>query len=250
VASELPKVKKVGSPGRGPVYALIAVVALLLLVVVVLLFGGGLFDEEPTTDLERDYQQLTQALREDPENPALLMTLAEVEFLMGKQADALDRAGQAAEIATETAGIPMRYAQLLVQVERYDEALTWIDREIELLDEQKSAEAKFVKAQVLWALGEQDEAIELLGRALEIGYMAADMRIIYANWLAEVGRTEEAIEQYREALRFLPGDERAIRGSRRSARPTMSRTPSKTRTALHRQKTPSNRTRRQEAIRT
>lgn len=212
MASQLPRVTRVGASGRGPVYALLALVTLLLVAVIVLLLGGDLFDQEPRTDLDRDYQQLTQALADNPDNPAILMTLAEVEFLMGKQGDALDRAAHAAELAPDVSGIPMRYAQLLVQAERYEDALEWIDREIALLDEQKSAEAKFVKAQILWNLGEQDEAIELLGAALEIGYTAADMRIIYGNWLAEAGRADEAIEQYREALRYLPGDERAIQG--------------------------------------
>ncbi len=207
-----PKVKRVKTTTSKAVYVLLGLIVVLLGVVLVMLFGSPLFDTQPRTDLERDYQQLVQGLRDNPDNPAILMTLAEVEYLMGKKADAFDHAARAAEVATSSAGIPMRYSQLLLQEERYDEALEWIDKDIELREEHKSAEPKFIKSQILWATGEREEAIDLLGRALEIGYVAADMRIIYAEWLAEEGRDEEAIEQYRRALRMLPGDERAIKG--------------------------------------
>jgi tetratricopeptide (TPR) repeat protein len=212
VTAGVPKVKRIGRSGSTATYVLLGLVAVLLVVVAVLLFGGPLFDNEPRTDLERDYQQLLDGAKEYPDNPAVLMTLAEVEYLMGKKRDALEHAAKAAELGEEVAGIPLRYAQILLQEGQYEEALVWADLEIELAAEQKSAEPKFVKAQILWAMGEREEAIELLDRALEIGYVAADMRIVYAGWLAEEGRTEDAIEQYREALRFLPGDERAISG--------------------------------------
>lgn len=212
MSAGLPQVKRVRPRANVAVYALLAVISALLVAIAFLVFGGSLFDDTPTTDLERDYQQLVEGLKANPDNPAVLMTLAEVEYLMGKKGDAFDHAARASELSTSSAGIPMRYSVLLLQEGRYDDALVWIDREIELTVDDNAAEPKFVKAQVLWALDQRDEAIDLLGEALEVGYTAADLRILYADWLAQEGRDAEAIEQYQTALQFLPGDERAIAG--------------------------------------
>jgi tetratricopeptide (TPR) repeat protein len=207
----VPKVKRVGGSGRGVVYLLLALITLLLAAVAFMLFGG-FFDDEPRTDLERDYQQLVSALEEYPDNPSILMALAEVEFMMGRKSDAFDHAEQAAQAATSTAGIPMSYARMLAEDGRYEDAIVWVDRELELLEESKSADAKFLKARILWEMEQQDEALELIERALELAYTAGDVRIVYADWLAELGRDDEAIDQYYEALQYLPGDERAIAG--------------------------------------
>ncbi len=192
------------------VYALIGVVLFLIVVIAVLLFSDGFFSNEPKSQAERDYQLLLAGLKENPEDPAVLMTIAEVEMDLGKESEAREHAEKAWEFGSETPGIPFRYAQVMLQLDDLEAAKKGVDKAIELDVQKGNAEPRFLLAQITRAEGDLEGAIVIMGEALEIGYMAADMRILYAEMLEEAGRTDEAIEQYKEALRYLPGDARAI----------------------------------------
>lgn len=210
MATELPKVRRKNSSSSPVIYSLIGVVVVLLSVIAFLLFSGELFDPQPGSDLERDYQLLVDGLASDPENPSVLMTLAEVEFDLGKKTEALDHATKAFEFGNTQAGIPLRYAQLMLRADDFERARAGIDAEIELDTQQANAEPLFLLAQVQRAEGDLESAISTMEQALKLGYMAADMRILYAEMLVEAGRTDDAIAEYRDALRYLPGDERAL----------------------------------------
>jgi predicted Zn-dependent protease len=206
VAKSLPKARRAGQGDHRVVYVLIGIVVVLILVIAGLLLGGDLFEDQPQSMLERDYELLLEGLAENPENPSVLMTLAEVEYELGKTGDAISHAEKAFELGTEAPGIPYRYAQILVQEGELGRAREALVVEIEMDDLGENAEPLFLMAQVEREDGNIEVAIVKMEEGLEIAYFAADMRILYAEMLEEAGRDEDAIAQLQEALRFLSAD--------------------------------------------
>lgn len=208
----LPKVRNVRRDERRAVWILIAVVGVLLAAIGVLLFGGPLFDDSPNTDLERDYTQLLKGMQADPGNPAILMTLAETEYELGKKSDALDHAAKAIEVSDGAAGFPVRYAQLLLLEGDLGKAEEQARAEIKLDTQETFAGPHFILAQILFEQDKVDEAIKEMEAGFVIDYTAADMRIVYAEMLAAAGERDRAVTEFETALRFLPSNQRAIDG--------------------------------------
>jgi len=212
MTSSLPKVRSTRGNERRAVWILVAVVGALLIAIGALVLGGSLFDDAPSTDLERDYAQLVAGLQENPDDPAILMTLAEVEYELGKHAEALERAAKAVEVSNSAAGFPVRYAQLLLLEGKLEQAEEQARADIALDTEEKFAGPHFILGQILFEMDKTDEAIEAMDAGFAIDYTAADMRIVYAEMLAAAGEKDRAIEQFQTALQFLPGEARAIDG--------------------------------------
>lgn len=193
------------------VIALVSTAVVLTVALGYLLATGSIFDDEPRTALERDYRLLQQGLAENPEDPATLMTLAEVEFEMGKTDDAFSHAERALEFSEKQPFFHLRFATLLVRDERLEEAEKALESEIEITGTTKP-EPFFLLAQVLAQTDRLEEAIDTMEQGLVIDPAAADMGVVYAKMLEDAGRTAEAIEAYQKALRFLPDNEDAIAG--------------------------------------
>lgn len=211
MARNLPKAHRRDGRNRVVGYALVAAVVLLVAVIGVLLAGGGLFTDEPSSDAERDYQLLLDGLKKKPNDPSVLMTLAETEYALGKKTDALEHAKRSVAKAGEQPAFRLRYAALLLQDGDKVEARKQAEAEI-ALETPGDPEPFFLLAQIDRAEKKYREAQDNMEKGLAIEPMAADMIILYADILAESGNKEEAITQYKSALRFLPDDERAIRG--------------------------------------
>ncbi|MHB9002741.1 MAG: tetratricopeptide repeat protein [Coriobacteriia bacterium] len=212
MASDLPKVRSTRRPQSVIVWSLAGVVVLLIVAVAYLALGGSLFSTAPQTDIERDYMLLTEALRSKPNDPAVLMTLAENEYELGKTGDALEHAAKAVEVAPDTSGFAVRYAQLLLLEGEFEKAREQAEREIELDTDTNDAGARFILGQILFEAGETEAAIAAMEEGLAMDYTAADVRIVYGEMLAETGDKDRAISQFKTALLFLPGNERAIAG--------------------------------------
>lgn len=212
MSTQLPKVRRVGGTDQRLVQILIAVVGILIVAVAVILFGGPLFDDSPKTADERDIRLLINGLKSHPNDATVLMTLAETEYRLGKKADAMEHAAKAAKAGAKMVGIPRRYAQLLLQQDKLDDARKWAQTEIGLDKAGTNIEARFLLAQILFKKGERKEALAMMKKALDADYMSADMRIVYAKMLAEAGKKKEAVAEYKEAMRFLPNDQRIVDG--------------------------------------
>lgn len=187
------------------VWVLVAVILMLVAAVGYLLLTSDLFSDQPTTDLDRDYQMLLSGLEENPDNPALLMTLAEVEYELGKTADAFAHAERAIELSEGTTGMNIRFAALLVREGRLEEARDAAQAELDVGDG-TNAEPYFLIAQIDLELEEWDGAIENMEKGLALQPVAADMMIVYGRILEGAGRTDDAIVQYKRAYLFLPDD--------------------------------------------
>jgi len=209
VPKALPKAQRAGGETSPVIFALIGMVVILLSVIVFMLVSGSLFSDQPGSIVERDYQLLLDGLVENPENTSVLMTLAETELDLGKDGEAIEHANKAWEFGMDEPGIPRRYAQVMMVVGDLEAARMGVDREIELDLQGNNAEPVFLLAQIQREEGDIEGALATMKKALDISYMAADMRIIYAEMLEDADRVDDAIAEYQQALEFLPGDERA-----------------------------------------
>jgi tetratricopeptide (TPR) repeat protein len=190
-------------------WILTALIVVLLAVVAFLIAGMPLLDEAPRSDVERDYRLLLQAYRDDPTNPEVLMTLAEAEYELGKRSDAIERAEGAVKLAKNQTDYRLRFAALLVRSGDLEEARRMLEAEIELVGSD-NAEPYFLLAQVLNGQGKTEEGLSMMEKALDLQPMAADMRASYAAMLEEAGKKKQAVEQYKSALRYLPGDQTIV----------------------------------------
>lgn len=197
--------------GNGTVvWFLVAAVVVLVVAIGYLLFSSDLFSDEPTTDLERDYEMLLGALDEYPDDPALLMTLAEVEYELGKTDESLDRADQAIVFAEGRPGMHIRYSALLLREGQLDAALLQAEAELGIDNAQPSAEPHFIIAQIKWEQGDLEAALGSMEIALDLQPVAADMMIVYGKILEDAGRTDDAIVVYTDAFRFLPENQELV----------------------------------------
>jgi len=196
-------------------WALVAVISLLAVVIGLLVTSGSLFSTEPTSDLERDYQLLLEGLKANPENSAVLMSLAEVEYDLGKKADAMDHADKAVEVDPDNDAIQVRYSQLLIREERIDDARAVLEKLTEDNDMLGDETVFFLLAQIEREAENYDTAIEHMSRAVELEPVNGDFRVVFGGIYEKADMKDEAIEQYEEALRFLPNNEEAMAGLRR-----------------------------------
>ena len=202
------KARRVAGGPTPLMWALIAVILALAVVIVVFLANSALFNEPTAAELARD--EVLAALADKPGDPGLLMMLAEIEYNLGRTNEALDYAAQAAANAGETLTIHQRYAILLMQEERLDEAKTELEAELAL--DERASESFFMLGQVERELGNIDASLAAFESALSIDPFNGDFRVLYADALALAGRTMEAVAAYESALQVLPDDERAIQG--------------------------------------
>lgn len=214
MSNTLPKARRVGERPNRLMYILVGVIIALIIAVAVLLTTNVLASLEPRTDAERDYQILLDALKENPESPEVLLTLAEAEFELGAEEQAFEHADKAIEFGKDTPGLRMRYASLLVRAGEEKQARKLVVDEI-ALGTVGDAEPYFLLAQIDRSLGDDESALENMEKGLTIAPTAADMRIVHAEILAANGKKDEAIAEFQQALRFLPGDERAQEGLKR-----------------------------------
>lgn len=213
MAGNLPKARRVGGPDRTAVIVLAVAAVVLIGALGYLVLSGPLFSDEPASDAERDYQLLVAGLKKNPKDPATLMSLAEVEYELGKKPDAMGHAEKAVKIAKDEPFYRYRYATLLVREDRLKEAESALTAEIGLA--QSEAEPFFLLGQIQAKQKRYDEAKESLKQALAVNPNAADVRVIYAGVLEDAGDTAEAKTQYLIALKFIPDDQRAIEGLKR-----------------------------------
>jgi tetratricopeptide (TPR) repeat protein len=220
----LPKVKRVDKRTSTLTWVVLGAFIVVLAVFIGLLLNGTIFSSQPKSDAERDYEVLLQGLKQKPNDPVLLMTVAEIEYELGRKGDAWAHADKALKKGAGTAGLQLRYAALKIKDDKIDDALKAVQREI-VIDE-KSAEALFLLSQLLAEKKDYDGAIKAMDKALVMQPQAADMRIVYGEILEKADKKKRAIAQYKEALKYLPNSPQAVEGLKRLGAEVPTSTPS------------------------
>ena len=124
---------------------------------------------------------------------------------LGKLAEACASFSRAAELKPDWSEMHARRGALLGVMGKIDEAIVALRRGVELEPQAPDVAGTLANLGSMLAMnGELDEAVVVLRRAIEKEPGAAQVHHNLANALRELGRVEEAVEEFREALRLKP----------------------------------------------
>ncbi len=102
--------------------------------------------------------------------------------------------------------------------QEYDQARSYFEQVVQL--EPDNVWATYRLAWCYHETGDMVSAVETLSRAMQLhGEQPWEMALELGEWYVEMGRTEEALAAYRQALAWNPGDERIQRRIERLTQP-------------------------------
>ena len=143
---------------------------------------------------------LRNHLKQNPFNVAAMRMLAELAGRIARYPDAEKLLRRALELAPTFTAARSNLAMLLYRTSRLHEALA----ELALVAADDGGEASDLRAAVLGRLGEFDEALQLYELILQQHPTQAGLWLSYGHVLKTVGRLEEGIAAYRQAIALAP----------------------------------------------
>ena len=169
--------------------------------------------------LDRETQHLERMIRENPENPALRVAIAQRYFVQGMLDLAIQQAQEALKLdsASEEALILLGKAYTLKG--EIEQAITHYTKVVELNQDNEFAginrrleTAYYELGELYLQRGDLARAQEAFASALAIDRTDADARYGLGLAYQRAGEHAKAVEQFREATRFVPNFTEAYQG--------------------------------------
>jgi len=186
----------------------------LLLVVLVSFAAYYLSDRYVHSEkapVELDVEYLEGAVREQPQDPLLRITLAESYLRAGSYVEALEQADQVLGLYPDNVSALLIAGICQVRLDRPEAALEPLLRFVELRKRGSMARsdtalqaAYYYLGECYIRLGQPAEAIPLLEEALLINSVDADALYQLGLALDATGQPEPAVQTYRQAVRLVP----------------------------------------------
>jgi tetratricopeptide (TPR) repeat protein len=173
-------------------------------------------DQSP---LELGVERLEQAIRDDPQDPEARVALAEFYLGQALYQDALDQTVQVLSLYPENEGALLVSGIAYIRLDQPEAALDPLEQFVATREEGEMARTDTRLEMAYYFLGESymklerpAEAIPVLDKALVINRTDADAR--YQLGLAHQAndQPQAALEQYHEAVRFVPNFTEAYSG--------------------------------------
>lgn len=195
----------------------IVIYAGIALVLATIGFGSYYYKDRytsPGNDIapsEQSIMELEEAIKNDPQNPDLRLSLAEAYLTSGNYESAILHAQEVIKTAPEkdTALFVLGVAHASLQ--QYDQAIAPLVKFAELREQTEMANMDQLLETALYFLGESylqagkpQDAISPLLRALEINHTDADAMYKVATAYAQTNQHSEAIVYYEKAILFVP----------------------------------------------
>jgi arylsulfatase A-like enzyme/Flp pilus assembly protein TadD len=153
---------------------------------------------------------LAEVLKEQPDNPVALMTLANAHFAMGHFADAALAYHRHAELVPNNA---LSHYWIAVCALRLNELnLARDETEAALILDPKLADARALRGAMLSAAGQYDEAVRELRAAVEADPRKPAVHVSLARAYAASNHPLEAQAEYEAALSLTPEDPGSLIG--------------------------------------
>ena len=182
-----------------------------LIIIVGGLLGWSLLQPPPVprTSAERDLARFEELIREKPRDPAAQAGMGAAFLRVGSYERAIEHLNIAVKLEPDP-----RYRVALVEayVGQGDTKAA-----INTVRTAQKANPRFervwyAEAKIYYDRGEYAKAIGPFHRSLELEPGASDVRYLLGFSQEKLGKHKAAIEQYREALRFMPDYEEALAG--------------------------------------
>ncbi len=171
-------------------------------------YVGRLGDQSP---LEQEIDRLEAAIRDDPQNPALRLSLAEFYLAQGLNQDAVTQAGQILAQTPDSEGALLIQGMAFFRLEQPQAALDPLEKFIAIRRSQPLAHTDTALEAACYYLGvsylqlERPKlAIPLLEDALLINRADADAMYQLGLAYAADNQPQQALEQYHKATRLVP----------------------------------------------
>ncbi len=203
----------------------IVILAGVVLVLLVASFGGYYYFDrykytgEDLSPIGKSIDELEQAIRTDPQNPSLRAALAE-SYLLNKQYDkAVEQAGQvlAAEPENDRALLTLGISSYFLNdpaaaLEPLNSFIAIHEKATTANVDSSLETALYYQADCYLQLGQPQEAIVALNRALEINKTDSDAMYKLGRAYGQTGEHEKAITAYERAVLFVPNFSEAYQG--------------------------------------
>lgn len=185
-----------------------AVAVLVLIVAILGMVGVLVYDivtseETPFTVSDRDILLYSDEVAKNPEDAEARISLARALLAAEDHEAALEQADRALGIKARHPGALYARGMALRLMGRYEEAVADFDEVLELIPDE--AEALLQKGLALEARGDLTGAVAAVERSVEQRSTASDVRVQLGRLYEKQGAKDRAIEQYKAALRFVPG---------------------------------------------
>jgi tetratricopeptide (TPR) repeat protein len=196
----------------------------IALILVVVGFGAYYYwdryihlgDESP---VEKGAAYLEEQVRENPNDPAVRIALAHFYLQSGAYERSIEQANQILSAMPEDQNglffLGMSYAYL----KQPEEAIEPLSKFVIIREQGEMAGLDSELQRALYFLGDSyfktgrpDEAVASLTRALEINRTDADAMYVLGQVYASLGKHAQALEQYQNAVRFVPDFTEAYQG--------------------------------------
>lgn len=190
--------------------------AFAALIIVALAFGGYYYWDRyvalgDVSPVELSMSELEHVVRENPDDPEARLALGQTYFQSKKYDDSLTVANQILELYPENDGAMYLAGMSLVQLGRPADAMEPLTQFAEMRRGGEMAKTDMLLEGALYFIGESylildqpGEAIPVLQEALEISYTDADAMYQLGTAYARTDQHEKALEQYHNAVRFVP----------------------------------------------
>ena len=143
-----------------------------------------------------------ELLKDDPNNVTAIRLLAEVGIKIGVYVDAENLLERCLELAPDFSLARLNYANVLGKREKLEQALAQIDQ---LLAAEPNKPAYLAqRAAILVRMGDFEQALPCYEYLLSHFHAQASIALSYGHALKTVGRQENAIEAYRQAIELRP----------------------------------------------
>lgn len=166
--------------------------------------GSALRQSGNVSEAVRRYEE---AIERNPQNPYALLGLGIIAATEGRMGEAETRYQKTLEVAPKFSPAYLNLGALFSATGRYEEALASFDEGIVI--DPFAPQAHFNRGVVLQKLNRLAEARNAYAYAVELAPSFVAARINLGILEANRGKREEAIQQFREVLRYDPGNNKA-----------------------------------------
>ena len=189
----------------------------IALVLMVISFGSYYYVDRyvdrsgNVSPVQQSISDLEQAVRENPSDVELRLSLAETYMASGSYESAIAQAEQVYRADSENERALFVMGISLASTAQYEQAIEPLKKFAAIREDGAMANSDMALETALYFLGEsylqtelEQESIPVLERALEINRTDADAMYKLGQAYALVGRHTEAISSYENAIRFVP----------------------------------------------